>query len=152
VEEIDFEMHLKTIGILLAIFATAGLAAPGRGEDRTRLRFKVSARGLKDKDTGLGSIDPYIYIYYTENESTSETKLGRSETLRWTRNPDWSKVFDFNFDRNKHQRFHIYVYDHDRFMRDDKAGEVWVTVSDFVDSDQHLQVNLKKGYLILKRA
>ena len=98
---------LLFLSFLLAVFS-AVLSTPQRnsdgrhGDDKVKLRFKIFGRNLADKDK-LGTIDPYVKLYYTENEGTSETKFGRSATLTNTENPDWSDVYTFDFDRNKRQ-------------------------------------------------
>lgn len=127
--------------ILAAVMAAAAVhAAP---IDSMKLRFKISARDLPDKDT-LGTIDPYVEIFYTEEGQKEETQLGRSGTLTDTENPDWGDVFEFDFNRAKRQRWHFKVYDHDNGREDDKAGIGYVDVADYVDKNQHLNVNLNK--------
>ena len=59
-------------------------------------------RGLPDKDN-LGTIDPYVIIYYTEFGGSSATQLGRSDTITDNENPDWGNVFEFDWDRSKSQ-------------------------------------------------
>jgi len=36
------------------------------------------------------------------------------------------------------------VYDHDNGREDDKAGEAYIDVADYVDKNQQLNVNLNK--------
>jgi len=117
--------------------------------DNIKLRFKISARDLPDKDT-LGTIDPYVEIFYTDDGQKEKVKLGRTGTITDQENPDWGDVFEFDFNRAKHQRWHFEVFDHDNGREDDKAGQAYVDVADFVDKNQHLNANLnKKGYLTL---
>ncbi|CAL8137083.1 unnamed protein product [Orchesella dallaii] len=136
---------IRTLCVAALVAATVQ-AAP---IDNIKLRFKISARDLPDKDT-LGTIDPYVQIFYNEDESKEEKELGRSGTLTDTENPDWGDVYEFDFSRAKRQRWHFKVYDHDNGREDDKAGEAYIDVADYVDKNQQLNVNLnKKGYLIL---
>jgi len=44
-----------------------------------------------------------VEVFYTEGGSTREIKIGTSDTISDNENPDWGKVFEFDFDRNKNQ-------------------------------------------------
>ncbi|ODN04775.1 Copine-5 [Orchesella cincta] len=136
---------IRTLCVAALVAATVQ-AAP---IDTIKLRFKISARDLPDKDT-LGTIDPYVQIFYNEDGNKEETELGRTGTVTDNENPDFGDEFEFEFVRAKRQRWHFKVYDHDNAREDDKAGEAYIDVADYVDKNQHLNVNLnKKGYLIL---
>lgn len=143
----DFKLG---ICVILSIF-TLSVAFPA-AINKERLRFKLSASGLPDKDD-IGTIDPYVEIYYTEGGSTRETKLGRSDTITDNENPDFGNVFEFDFDRSKNQKWHFKIFDHDNLREDDKGGQTWVDVSDYVDKGQITNANLdKQGYLTVRAA
>lgn len=59
-------------------------------------------RNLPDKDK-LFTIDPYIKIYAVDGDSTNEYKVGRTDTLSNTQNPDFPNTFTFKFNPGKNQ-------------------------------------------------
>jgi len=64
--------------------------------------FSKNKRNLPDKDQ-LGTIDPYVQIFYNEDASKDEKELGRTATITDQENPDFGDVFEFDFVRAKHQ-------------------------------------------------
>ena len=144
--------------------------------DKNVDNFCPHHRDLPDKDP-LGTTDPFVTVYLTENDEKNEKEIGRSATLTDDENPDWSDVFSFDFDRKKNQvrklarltcfcvlhlqnqncllllqRLHFIIRDHDFGQPDDHVAQVWVSVNEYVDKKQYLQVNLiKRGYLIVKK-
>jgi len=117
---------------------------------KQKLRFKLSARGLPDKDN-LGTTDPYVILYYTENGSDKQYKVGRTGTITDNENPSWGDIMEFDYDRSKGQRWYFKVYDHDNAREDDTVGKAWVIVDDYVDKGQRYTVNLhKKGTLTVE--
>ncbi|CAG7832536.1 unnamed protein product [Allacma fusca] len=136
---------------LFIVAVVAVYAAQAQQIQKQRLRFKLSARGLPDKDD-LGTSDPYVILYYTEGTNTKEHKFGRSATITDNENPIWGDIFEFNYDRSKGQRWHFQIWDHDNFREDDKVGSAWVIVDDYVDRGQTADVNLhKKGFLTIQK-
>jgi len=118
--------------------------------DKAKIRFKVSARGLPDEDDGLGTSDPYVEVFLSENFG-KETKLAKSNVVSNSENPDWSTVFEFNFDRSKNQQLNFRLWDEDDLRTDDKLGVGWASANDFVDRGQVVNVPLyKQGYLQLQ--
>jgi len=109
----------------------------------TTLKFQLSASNLPDKDK-LGTIDPYVEAFYTENGNTKETAFGRSATLSNTKNPSWGDIFQFNYRPSTRQMWLFKIYDHDQGREDDSGGKVWVDVEDFVRKGQLQTVNLSK--------
>jgi len=137
--------------VLCLFLAIIAISSALPVSNKEKLRFKVAASGLPDKDDGFGTIDPYVIITYTEGGSTSESKVGRSDTITDNENPDWGNIFEFDFDRAKDQKWHFKIYDHDNLRDDDKGGQTWVDVSDFVDKGQITNANLdKQGYLTVR--
>jgi len=137
---------------LLALGEVLGQASYFGQVNNGVIKFKVSGRNFEDKDTGLGTSDPYVEIYYTQNGSTSETKLKRSETISNSENPNWSTIFEFTFDRTKMQKLHFYVWDEDDLRTDDELGKAWLDVNDYVDKGQIANIPVYKvGYLKVER-
>jgi len=136
----------KLLALLLVAAVYAAQAAP---IETIKLRFKISARDLPDKDN-VGKGDPYAEVYYTEDGKKDEIKIGKTATLTDQANPDWGDVFEFEFVRSKRQKWILKIYDHDNLREDDKLGLAYIEVADFVDKNQHLSQNLnKKGYVLL---
>ncbi|CAG7826147.1 unnamed protein product [Allacma fusca] len=137
--------------IILSVLAVSAVQAQ-QTIQKQKLKFKLSAKGLSDKDD-LGTSDPYVELFYTEGSSTKETKFGRSATLTDDENPTWGDVFEFDYDRSKGQRWHFKVYDHDNLREDDKVGNAWVQADDYVDKGQTYTANLiKQGFLTIQKA
>src|SRR5687768_12226365 len=103
----------------------------------------LTFRGLPDEDDGLGTTDGYVEVFLSENFG-KETKLGKTNTVSNNENPDWTTVFEFNFDRAKNQQLHFKVWDEDDLRTDDKAGVGWINAVDFVDRGQVANVPLYK--------
>jgi len=119
--------------------------------DKLKLKFKVSARNLADKDTGLGTSDAYFILYASQDGGKTKSEVKRSDTISDQENPDWGNLFEFDFDRNKNQMWFFYLYDEDNLREDDTVGRVWVNVADYVDKGQLTNAKLDKdGYLIIK--
>ncbi|CAG7838388.1 unnamed protein product [Allacma fusca] len=117
---------------------------------KQKLRFKLSAKGIPDKDD-IGTTDPYVELYYTEDGSSKEHKFGRSATISDNENPVWGDVFEFDYDRSKGQRWHFKIKDHDNLREDDTVGKAWVIVDDYVDKGQTYTANLhKKGTITVQ--
>jgi len=117
-----------------------------------RIKFKLSARGLEDKDAGIGTSDAYVEVFYTQNGGTSETKLARSETISNSENPSWSTIFELTFDRSRQQKLHFHIWDEDDFRTDDDVGKAWLDVNDYVDRGQLVNIPIyKQGYLKVER-
>lgn len=89
----------RVILVAAVVAAAAVHAAP---IDNLKIRFKISARDLPDKDT-LGTIDPYVEVFYSDEGQKEETQLGRTSTLQDDENPDFGDVFEFEFQRSKRQ-------------------------------------------------
>jgi len=118
--------------------------------DKGKIKFKISGRGLPDEDDGLGTTDGYVEVFLSENFG-KETKLGKTNTVSNSENPDWSTILEFNFDRSKNQQLHFKVWDEDDLRTDDKVGVGWINAVDFVDRGQVVNVPLyKQGYLQLQ--
>jgi hypothetical protein len=135
----------------LALAAACCEAAP---INKGKLRFKVSARNLPDKDTGFGTTDAYFELFVSNDNGRTKTKLTRSDTISDKENPDWGQVYEFDFDRDKNQWWYFFVYDEDNLREDDTVGRVWVNVADYVDKGQLTNARLDKenGYLIIQSA
>ena len=58
-------------------------------------------RNFVDKDDGLGTSDPYVEVFLVENGK--ENKIGKSDVISNSENPDWGTVFEFEFVRDKRQ-------------------------------------------------
>ena len=67
-----------------------------------RLRFQLGARGLEDLDV-IGTTDPYIKLYYTDDLKSADTAIGRTAPLTDTENPDFTEIFDFDYVPGKRQ-------------------------------------------------
>lgn len=89
---------IPTTGGVLIVPQTTTVVVP----DKAKLKFKLSARDLPDKDK-VGSIDPYVELYSTEGASTQEKNFGRSATIDNNKNPQWGETFEFDYDRSKQQ-------------------------------------------------
>ncbi|ODM94829.1 Copine-8 [Orchesella cincta] len=141
--------------ILITMLAAAASffgVSDGAGVEKAKLKFKVSGRDLRDKGF-FGTSDPYFIVSLSEDGGNSKSKIGRSDTIQNQKNPDWSNVFEVNFDRNKNQYLYFHLWDNDRLREDDTLGRVWVNVADYVDRGQLDTPNLdKQGYLIIKNA
>jgi len=139
---------ITSVIVLVAVVAAVQLqAAP---IETLKLKFKLSARDLPDKDD-IGNSDPYAEIFYTENNGKEEIRLGQTSTITDTENPDWGDTFEFEFVRSKRQRLTIRMFDEDNLREDDKLGQVYVEMIDFVDKLGHLTATLpKKGYIIVE--
>jgi len=140
--------------IYLCLFAYIAVASSYFGQvDKKTIKFRVSGGKLEDKDTGFGTSDPYLKLYYTENGGTKETLIKRTETINDSENPNWSTVFEFAYDRSKNQEFHFYVMDHDSALNpDDEVGRGWLNLNDYVDRGQLVYVPLyKQGFVKFER-
>jgi Ca2+-dependent lipid-binding protein len=121
--------------------------------NKQKLKFKVSARNLADKDTGLGTSDAYFLLYASQDGGKSKKEISRSDTISDQENPDWGNVFEFDFDRSKDQQWQFYLYDEDNLREDDTVGRVWVNVADYVDKGQLTTAKLDKdGYIIIVKS
>ncbi|CAG7826148.1 unnamed protein product [Allacma fusca] len=140
VDQVITSSMFKTLLILSVVTV---FAVEAQRIQKLKLRFKLSAKGLPDKDT-IGTSDPYVVLYYTEGSSNKENKFGTSSTLTDDENPIWKDVFEFDFDRTKSQRWHFKIFDYDHFTEDEAAGNAWVLVEDYVDKGQMRTVNLHK--------
>jgi len=118
---------------------------------KQKLRFRVAAKDLADKDTGPGTTDGYYIFYASEDGGKSKKEIGRSDTVSDKENPEWSNVFEYEFDRSKNQLWFFYLYDEDNLREDDTVGRVWINVADYVDKGQLTTAKLDKpGYIIVK--
>lgn len=143
-------MKFAVAGLLVAIAVSASAAYPNQVE-KAKLKFRLAGRQLADKDDGFGTSDPYVEVFYTEGASTSESKIAQSDKLSNTENPEWGKEFEFSYDRSKNQMIHFVVWDEDDLRTDDKVGAGWMSVNDYVDRGQVMDVPLyKKGYITIK--
>jgi len=126
------------------------------GQDSATLKFKVSATNLPTKDdVGFipGNSDPYVIIKYTEGLNGQEKNVGRTTTVSSTSNPNWGDVMTFNWNKNKDQRLHFKVYDDDNLREDDKLGQGWIEVNDYVAHGQKYTLVLpKQGTLTIQKA
>jgi Ca2+-dependent lipid-binding protein len=126
------------------------------GQDSATLKFKVSATNLPTKDdVGFipGRSDPYVIIKYTEGLNGKEKDVGRTATVTSTRNPNWGDVMTFNWNKNKDQRLHFKIYDDDNLREDDKLGNGWIEVNDYVAHGQKYTLVLpKRGILTIEKA
>jgi len=126
------------------------------GQDSATLKFKVSATNLPTKDDiGFipGRSDPYVIIKYTEGLNGKEKDVGRTTTVSSTRNPNWGDVMTFNWNKNKDQRLHFKIYDDDNLREDDKLGNGWIEVNDYVAHGQKYTLVLpKRGILTIEKA
>jgi len=136
--------------ILLVSVALSQCAYPNQ-IDKAKLKFRLAGRQLADKDDGFGTSDPYVELFVTEGASTSEKSIGTSDKISNNENPDWGKEFQIDYDRSKNQWIHFLVWDEDDLRTDDKVGAGWMSLNDFVDRGQVMDVPLyKKGYLTIK--
>jgi len=126
------------------------------GQDTQTLKFKLSATNLPTKDdVGFvpGNSDPYVIVKYTEGLNGKEKDVGRTATVSSTSNPNWGDVLTFNWNKNKDQRLHFKIYDDDTLREDDKLGQGWIEVNDFVAHGQSYSLVLpKKGILRIQKA
>jgi len=120
------------------------------GQGTSKLRFRLSAYGLDDKDV-LGTSDPYVKVYYTDS-STPEKLLGNTEKLQDTESPTWTTVFDFTYESGKSPKLRFLVLDEDDGRRDDELGQVTVDIAEYIQKNEDLSVQLPKGTLNIRRA
>jgi len=134
----------------------AGIPLPAGTPDSQTLRFKLSATNLPTKDdVGFipGKSDPYVIVTYTEGLNGKEKEVGRTATVSGTRNPNWGDVLTFQWNKNKDQRMRFKIYDDDTLREDDKLGQGWIEVNDFVAHGNTFNLLLpKRGTLILTKA
>jgi len=132
------------------------LPLPTGTPDSQTLRFKLSATNLPTKDdVGFipGSSDPYVIVKYSEGLNGKEKDVGRTTTVSSSSNPNWGDVLTFNWNKNKDQRLHFKIYDDDNLREDDKLGQGWVEVNDYMAHGQSYTLVLpKKGTLTITKA
>jgi len=136
--------------------SAGSLPLPTGTPDSQTLRFKISASNLPTKDDiGFipGKSDPYVIVTSTEGLTKKEKDVGRTATVSGTRNPSWGDILTFQWNKSKDQRLHFRIYDDDTLREDDKLGQGWVEVNDFVAKGQTYTLILpKRGSLTLTKA
>jgi len=136
--------------------SAGSIPLPAGTPDSQTLRFKLSASNLPTKDdVGFipGKSDPYVIVKYTDGVSGKEKDVGRTATVSGTRNPSWGDVLTFQWNKNKDQRLHFKIYDDDTLREDDKLGQGWIEVNDYVAHGQTYTLILpKRGKLTLTKA
>jgi len=145
------QQHVQVVPVLTPLVQPQAVQIVPVAETPLRLRFKLSAKGLDDKDL-IGTSDPYVKISYKQEDSPSEINIGSTEKKSDTENPNWSDVFDFTYLSSKKPKFHFLLLDEDDGRRDDELGDVWVDVAEYLQKNQNLDVKLKKGTLSIRNA
>jgi len=132
------------------------LALPAGTPDSQTLRFKLSATNLPTKDdVGFipGSSDPYVIVTYTEGLTGKEREVGRTTTVASTSNPSWGDVLSLNWNKSKDMRLRFRIFDDDTLREDDKLGQGWIEVNDYVAHGQSYTLIMpKKGTLTISKA
>jgi len=115
------------------------------------IQFRISAKGLEDKDI-LGTSDPHVKIF-SKIGSEPELQIGSTTKLEDTENPVWPDSFTYEFDPTKQPKLRFLVLDEDDGRRDDELGEVWLDVNEYVQkNNQDQTLSLKKGTLTVSKA
>jgi len=115
-----------------------------------RIKFRLSARGLEDRDI-LGTSDPYVKVYSKEG-SGAEVLLGNTNKFQDQENADWPYVFEIDYNPSITQKLHFLVLDDDENRTDEELGNVWTDLNDYVKQGQAQTLSLKKGTLTISKA
>jgi len=121
-----------------------------------KLRFKLSAQNLENKDASLfgdDKSDPFVKVYVVEGGHT-ERKLGETQVINNDLNPRWPKVFEVMYKPNSQQVLRFKVRDSDSFGSDEKLGSADVNLLQYVQNGQRafLPLSSQKGALIVEQA
>lgn len=107
-----------------------------------KIELFLSCRGLIDKDL-ISKSDPYVSFFLKDRSTGAFVLQGKTETLRDTLNPNFSKTFtvDFIFEIRQDCRFE--VWDFDSESKADFLGSVQTTIGEIAGSKgQTLILNL----------
>jgi len=93
----------------------------------------------------LDTIDPFVKVYSTNQSVIDPVKLGTTEVVDNSPDPEFATVFWFLWTRGTQQKWTFRVRDQDDFRPDDHLGEVTVDVDDYVAKGETLNVSLSDG-------
>jgi len=117
-------------------------------QDTKNLTFVLSANAVPNKDL-LDFVDPFVKVYSTNKSAIEPEKFGTTEVVEDSENPEFTKVFWYQWKKGNQQKWTFKLRDEDALRPDDHLGEVTVDVDDYVARGEKLNVSFSDGGFLL---
>ena len=77
-----------------------------------KVQVSIACRNLPDLDA-IGKSDPYCILYAKAEKDIKWTRMGRTETIAESLDPNFAKIFQINYKFERNQVIKVEVFDED---------------------------------------